>query len=58
MKKKRKETWFEFYLHLPFLSQTIMVEKQKYNKVKTFKFFFLLSLCIFITKYIHIFNKS
>lgn len=31
--------------------------KTKYNKVKTFKFF-LMSLCIYISKYIHIFNKS
>lgn len=57
---KKKETWWrgrrpEFNLHLPFLSQTIiMVLKAKYNKVKTFKFF-LMSLCIYKYQEIYIY---
>lgn len=43
-KKRRPDLIFfknyYYYLHLPFLSQTIiMVLKTKYNKVKIFKFF-------------------
>lgn len=61
MGKKRRPDLISFcffYSHLPFLSQTIiMVLKKKHNKVKTFKFF-LMSLCIYISKYIHIFNKG